>query len=235
VIIAARNNRPNGIVLYDGPSMLDGQPIVVIATGLRDRSLNVKTGAMIQTWIIRSDVHPLEARRTGADYSICGTCPFRDGRCYVQIGQAPAAIYHAYHRGLYPRGTAADLAGRAVRFGAYGDPAAAPVALWRSIASVASSRTGYTHSWKRRPALRGLVMASCESPEDAARARSLGWGVFRVLSPSEQKSRGEATCLAVAAGKQCADCTLCDGRALSVVIPAHGGLATMSKWRALEV
>ena len=39
----------NGVILYEGPSMLDGAPIVVIATGIRTGSTNVKTGAMIQT------------------------------------------------------------------------------------------------------------------------------------------------------------------------------------------
>ena len=45
----------NGVVLYEGPSVLDGAPIAVIATL---KSANVKTGDMIQTWIIRSDMHP---------------------------------------------------------------------------------------------------------------------------------------------------------------------------------
>lgn len=228
-------NLSNGIVLYDGPSMLDGEPIVVIATGIRRASRNTKTGPMIQIWILRSDVHPNLARRNGADYSICGTCPFRDGRCYVDIRQAPAQIWKSYRAGRYPMGSAAMLAGLRIRIGAYGDPAAAPIALWRSIVDVASAHTGYTHSWRRRPALRGLVMASCETQADAAYARSLGWGVFRVLAPSESKCRAEATCLAVKAGKTCHDCTLCDGRALTVVIPAHGGKATMRKWQAIEV
>jgi len=34
----------NGVVLYEGPSMLDGEPIVVIATL---KSSNIKTGNMV--------------------------------------------------------------------------------------------------------------------------------------------------------------------------------------------
>ena len=40
---------PNGRILYEGPSMLDGAPIVVIATGFAERTANAKTGSMIQT------------------------------------------------------------------------------------------------------------------------------------------------------------------------------------------
>jgi hypothetical protein len=43
-----------GVVLYEGPSELDGKPIVVVATF---NSVNDKTGNMVQTWIIRSDMH----------------------------------------------------------------------------------------------------------------------------------------------------------------------------------
>jgi hypothetical protein len=46
------------IVLYRGPSLLDGSPIVAIAT---IGSTNVKTGPMVQTWILRADMNPLEA------------------------------------------------------------------------------------------------------------------------------------------------------------------------------
>lgn len=35
--------RPNGVILYEGPSKLDGQPIVVIAVGLKTKSSNTKT------------------------------------------------------------------------------------------------------------------------------------------------------------------------------------------------
>jgi hypothetical protein len=51
----------NGIVIYRGPSILDGSPIVVIATGLGSGSSNRKTGALVQTWILRDDVSPIES------------------------------------------------------------------------------------------------------------------------------------------------------------------------------
>ena len=45
--------KPNGAILYCGPSLLDGSPIIVVITGLSGRSTNTKTGKMAQTWILR--------------------------------------------------------------------------------------------------------------------------------------------------------------------------------------
>jgi hypothetical protein len=123
----------NGFIIYEGPSLHDGEPIVVIATGFFTPSSNVKTGDMIQTWILRSDMSPQEAVWRRRDESICGSCTHRGklitfkkrwmtkkgtlsktkktvrksvGRsCYVVVGQAPAKIYEAYKRGNYPRVT----------------------------------------------------------------------------------------------------------------------------------
>ena len=63
-----------GFVMYQGPSVLDGQPIVVVATM---STSNIKTGQMIQTWILRDNINPVEASKAGDDSSICGNCPHR--------------------------------------------------------------------------------------------------------------------------------------------------------------
>ena len=60
---------PTGYVIYRGPSLLDGAPIVAIATM---QTSNRKTGNMVQTWILREDVSPVEASKAGADASVCG-------------------------------------------------------------------------------------------------------------------------------------------------------------------
>jgi len=89
------------MILYTGPSMLDGSPIVVIATA---GSNNVKTGPMIQTWILRADLDPVEAKHAGADSSVCGQCPHRHflgGSCYVQPYQAPRSIWYSWWKGNY--------------------------------------------------------------------------------------------------------------------------------------
>ena len=66
-----------GYIAYEGPSQIDGRPIVVIVNKLAG-SANAKTGAdLVQTFIIRADVAPTDALKTGADVSICGQCVHR--------------------------------------------------------------------------------------------------------------------------------------------------------------
>ena len=65
-----------GYILYEGPSVIDGQPIVVIVNKLNG-SDNAKTGAIVQSFIIRSDIAPTDALKTGADASVCGECEHR--------------------------------------------------------------------------------------------------------------------------------------------------------------
>ena len=56
-----------GYIAYEGPSELTGEPIVVIINRVHSASANDKTGALVQSFIIRSDVNPVEALETGAD------------------------------------------------------------------------------------------------------------------------------------------------------------------------
>jgi hypothetical protein len=64
---------------------------------------------MIQTYIMRSDVPPIDAVKSGEDASICGGCVHRgDGTgkgrsCYVTLMHGPRGVYAAYKRGSYPR------------------------------------------------------------------------------------------------------------------------------------
>jgi hypothetical protein len=98
-------------IIYNGPSLLDGKPIVVIATF---SNRNTKTGAVVQTYILRSDINPLEASKTGEDFSICGDCTMRGEvttdparkqakgrRCYVNLGQGVLIVFKSYLRGVY--------------------------------------------------------------------------------------------------------------------------------------
>jgi hypothetical protein len=76
--VKARKEKPNGVILYRGPSLLDGKRIVVVATGLARRSKNPKTGNLVQTYILADQGEdPIRAWLNGGDESICGTCPPR--------------------------------------------------------------------------------------------------------------------------------------------------------------
>ena len=226
-----------GYVIYDGPSMIDGERIVVIVTGLAG-SRNQKTGKMVQTYIIRPDMHPLEAVRQGADRSICGDCVHRgDGTgkgrsCYVTLIHGPANVYRSYLRGVYPAATAAEVAeivaGKMIRLGTYGDPAAAPLALWDMLVSKAEGWTGYTHQWRTAEAgWNRLVMASADSLADSKAAWLRGYRTFRV--GAEPVKGREVNCPASEeAGKrtQCISCKLCMGSTskapVSIQIAPHG-------------
>lgn len=71
----ARPKEP-GVIVYEGPSMLDKKPIVMIATGWNG-TRNGKTGQMLQTWILRKNISPMDASRRKLDASVCGKCPLR--------------------------------------------------------------------------------------------------------------------------------------------------------------
>lgn len=226
--------RTNGVTLWAGPSPIDGAPIAVILTGLVRKSANRKTGPVLQTWIIRTDVLPTEAVKSGKDVAICGDCPLRGimGKaraCYVNVGQAPQAIYRAYKRGAYPKIRLDPISlaltvgpGRAIRFGAYGDPAMAPLKVWGLLANQAKSWTGYTHQWRTLgDGWKALLMASTDAGDrDAAQAQ--GWRTFTVTA---QASPEDVACPAAQGLTTCDKCSLCSGTASgarSVTISPHG-------------
>ena len=235
-------------ILYEGPSAIDGSPIVCIAVYRTGKGVNGKTGAMAQTYIIRADMAPLDAIRAGADVSICGDCVHRgDGvtygsrSCYVNVGQGPTAVFGAYARGRYARLETAESVsaygqGRMIRLGSYGDPAAVPASIWTALTRDAIGSTGYTHQWRASDALRGLCMASADTEQDHRDAIAAGWRTFRVRSAAAPVLAGEFPCPASAeAGrtKTCVDCGACKGarldrtrQAASPVIIAHGSLAS---------
>jgi len=238
----------NSLIVYEGPSVIDGKPIVVILTGLDQSSANGKTGNLIQSFIIRSDVAPTDALKTGDDASVCGLCPHRPliarmleraglpwSPCYVRVGESVLSVYRAYKRGSYARATtiaqvAQLLQGRKLRLGTYGDPAAAPVELWALLVSLSAGHVGYTHQWQstgfNAAAWSPLVMASADNESEALQAQALGMRYFRVSIGVDRKPL-EVSCPASAEGgrkAQCSDCMLCAGtskQARSIVIADH--------------
>jgi hypothetical protein len=215
----------NGVI-YEGPSLYDGQPIVVIAT-YSER--NTKTGGVVQTYVLLRDVDPREASKNGQDYTICGTCPHRgtptddparkiakNRTCYVNLGQGVLIAWRSYHRGVYPNAqTQADRAaigaGRVVRIGTYGDPAAVPAHVWEDLLSNAQAHMAYTHASGWRP---DIAMQSADSLAEAQAAWDKGQRTFRVLQDVTERAPNEVLCPASKeAGKRttCASCKLCGG------------------------
>lgn len=228
-------------VIYRGPSLIDGAPIVVIATF---SGRNKKTGAMVQTYILRADMNPLDASKSGGDVSICGDCPHRGtptadpdrkqakGRtCYVNLGQGVLITYRAFVRGVYADAQTRDGRkalgrGRMVRIGTYGDPGAVPSDVWQDLIADAAGWTAYTHRAGWRP---DLAMQSADSLADAQAHWQAGRRTFRVvLDLGEVQHAQEVLCPASKeAGRRttCAACKLCAGTATrspkSVAIVMH--------------
>lgn len=222
---------PHGI-LWEGPSPVDGMPLVAISVWPQSGKVNPKTGKMAQVYILRGDVSPTDAVASGADVSNCGPCPLRSpqgqaGRaCYVNLGQGPTMVWNAYRAGKYRflAGGAALWSGRGVRWGAYGDPAMLPEWLVAPISHAAEYWVGYTHQWRQPWAQWGrrYWMASVETPEQESRARGEGWGTFRAGRRDGSDLGSAELCMNERDGTTCADCRMCNGSKISIFIPAHG-------------
>ena len=122
----------------------------------------------------------------------------------------------------------AELSGY-IRVGEFGDPAA-DKQVAETLADILKgidasvTRAGYTHQWKKAKAkaLKGLVMASCDTLEENKKARKANWGTFYVEPRKEdnlqnthcpsQKTKGVVTC---------AKCGLCDGGDRAISINLH--------------
>lgn len=225
--------KPSGYTLYETDRR------VAIITGTSQPSKNIKTGRMLQVYILPRKLNPLEAIKTGADKVVCGDCPLRPqnrGECYVRVEQAPNSIWKKFQRGGYPFLTDYSvLKGERIRFGAYGDPFYVPLIVWGQLARVAAGFTGYTHQW-RNPLARGLmpyVMASCDTAEDQIIATSMGWRTFRTKRPENPLFVDEIVCPAAAESGHkatCEKCLLCcgtsKGRLKNITINAHGKRAS---------
>lgn len=146
------------MIIYEGDSLIDGSPIVLLSTW---PTANPKTGAMVQFWVLRRDVHPMDAIHSGSDVAVCGACRMRgrtkDGKersCYVNLAVL-GQIWKRYKAGghdwadipaldcTYVRpglggvsegGQRPDWPGWApMRFTAYGDAAAVPFGVWEAL------------------------------------------------------------------------------------------------------
>lgn len=236
-ITEPRKKYPQGIVIYDGPSKIDGKRIIVVATGFNG-SDNPKTGNMVQLWILPWKENPIVAYAKGNDTSVCGDCKHRSpksggwGTCYVSIHQAPYQVWNAFKRGRYEPVNNMNMhafEGKHVRLGSYGDPAAVPFEVWEKVCSIAKGYTGYTHLWNRSfcdKRLKQYCMASVDSMKELKRAQKKGWRTFRIRFDNSiceneivcpaSKEAGEKT--------NCQSCGFCNGadKNKTVTIKVHG-------------
>jgi hypothetical protein len=224
-----------GAVIHRGPSKIDGQPIIVVAIWA---STNRKTGDMLQTYILRSDIDPLTANKYGEDYSICGNCSLKgtptldptkkqaeDRPCYVVLGQGPTVVWNGLQRGIYPDYTNRQQRralgrGRMVRIGTYGDGAAAPRFVWDDLLFEAEGHNAYSHNGGDPR----IYMQSADTLPQAQAAWSSGFRTFRVVHDTTHLQPNEILCPS-SRGVQCVDCRLCGGtqvKAKSIAIVVHG-------------
>ena len=191
--------------------MIDGSPIVVIAI---IQSNNGKTGNMLQTYVLRADIDPLTASKTGADFAICGNCIHRgkptldpkkkqavERSCYVTLHHGPLQVFKAFKRGIYPMATPQEIKrlgeGRMVRLGTYGDPSAVPAEVFETLLSGSIGHTGYSH----QSGTKGLkvnynqVMVSADSRKSAQGYHLNKIRTFRVIPVATWEAQGKESLL----------------------------------------
>jgi hypothetical protein len=226
-----------GFILYEGDSLLTGEPIVVIATmGGNNPKTDNDFRSMVQTWIMLRDTPPHEAVKSGDDAGVCGNCiqrPSVGGACYVKTFQAPLSIWRAYKRGNYNNViNLENLRGAELRLGSYGDPSAVPFDIWRNLIDKVQPRlmTGYTHQMSHKAfdkRMAEVCMISADTPKVALKAHAQGFRTFRMTTDTEQLLPNEIICPNDTDGVKCIDCGLCDGAGdkPNIAILAHGALA----------
>lgn len=214
---------------------LDGRPVIAKFTGLANASSNSKTGSMVQNYLLPEQW--MQDKRMGDDTSVCGDCPhsFRAGdTCYLHKGSAKMGLISTMKK--MPDRITDDtedvvqlLAGKAVRFGSYGEPVLLGEELVSRVCAVAEHWTGYSHRWMdpQYQWAKQYFMASVDSEDQMHEANAMGWRTFRVRNVDDPVRRTEVTCPASKeAGKvtTCDVCGLCRGassKAKSITILRH--------------
>ena len=205
-----------GIMFRSMSALSPTVEIFTVFTGFKG-SRNKKTGNMVQSYILVADQQPVDAWQDGADVAVCGNCPLRYNSkvhtpaCYVNKGHDPYMVWHACQRGSYIEvgvdvtfeEAIAFISGYKVRYGAYGDPSAAP-----HIFGALQSHTGYTHQWKTSD-LEEECMASVETVYQKRKANEKGWRTYRIVHDAIELEKDEIMCPFPKV--QCVDCKLCGG------------------------
>lgn len=240
-----------GVIVYEGPSLLDCLDVVVVATCIDRPSQNVKTGPVIQVYVLPK-ADPFLTMDT-AQFTVCGDCKHcKFGTCYVR-GDSVSSVARALQNERYVLVSPSKLVkfskGRNIRLVTKGDGAAVPIRVWRVIIRTfndhGQTHTGFTHQWRLFPELGEFFMASVDSPEEHAEAKAMGLRTFRSRLPEEPLLPGEIECPATRyPGKvTCNKCGLCDGnhrtpnrrKALpDISVIAHGPDFVVRRYREMR-
>ena len=235
-------------VIWRGESQINGEEIVLILSGITKASANIKTGSMIQSWILPADkiMKDGKERFELMAESVCGSCSHSSrafDTCYVKWWEAPLSSWRmAMNTDPLPLGVGVELVrDRGLRCGAAGDPAAVPLKVWKKLTEASKYYTGYTHLWndERFQEYKSFCMASVDCIEEEQAAMQLGWRFFRVGPRSTYQDNSEKytekgfeskglLCLAMneKLDKTCATCKLCSGTEgkgrASIALRPHG-------------
>ena len=249
--------KPTGLILWEGPSRLNKEEIVVV--GILE-SANVKTGNLIQTFIMPKNVDPITAINSGYDECVCGSCLLKGriiesyrgnylgihhkttkniGRvCYVRVDWVVNQAWNKYKSGGYPKYNYHQhsklFKGRKIRLGAYGDPLAVPLKIWQRYLKLCNGHTGYSKQWPnyRNNHYKNYVQASVFNEQEKIFANKVGFHTFRIKNKNDKNSLpGEITCPASINEKiTCEKCMQCSGQKRNVVIDVHGSIAKVANF-----
>lgn len=202
---------------------------------------NSKTGAMVQNYILPENwILSNDNLENLSDEKICFDCPHSQsnkGTCYVRKGMSNLGLISKV-KSLRKRGLdkipefsekietklLGKIDGKAVRFGAYGEPILLGEKLVEKITKKAKFWTGYTHQWHTNNWAKNYFMASVETEKLAEASHKLG---FRSFFVGQTDNKNFVTCPASKeSGKKttCDNCRLCMGtqsKAKSVTILPH--------------
>lgn len=208
------------------------------------RTRNRKTGDVPTLWVGTTREESFES---------CSGCSLLKKICYAQFGTA--AMAHAGMMKSASKGrdysfesalSNRSIKARMVRFGAIGDPAAVDketLLSWvEGTKREGLSVIGYTHHWGKNEYLKGVFMASCDTPEEAVEAMERGWRVALYIKDNPPhrsiKLGGKAAivCPAVIAPGEvtCNTCRLCDAfkKGPLILFPDHGPSArSLKMWK----
>tara|TARA_Y100001938_G_scaffold127497_1_gene180413 strand:- start:514 stop:1227 length:714 start_codon:yes stop_codon:yes gene_type:complete len=192
--------------------------IMATLTGLIRPSANKKTGPMLQIATLDTRDSPTQIIKKKLDSSVCGDCALKRTVCYVN----PISLNGVWKSAVNQVVSKLPEKLGAVRFGTYGNPSKLPLALIKTIASKATSWTGYCHDWETvSPQYAKYFMASIDdlsakkkgrsAIEDKAVANKLGYRTYRTIRSVKELLPDEIHCPHEEKGVKCIDCKLCSG------------------------